>query len=269
MPIDLHQRKVLLTGASRGLGVHIARALAGAGAQLLLTARDATKLAEIAQACERAGAKVSVIAADLANPDDRASLIDRAGEIDILINNAGVEYTRRLLDQTDAQVHAQIALNLAVPIDLTRRVLPSMLARGTGTIVNISSMSGKGATPFNSVYAATKHGLNGFTTSLRLELHGTGVHVGVVCPGFVSAGMWGRTGIRAPLALREVGPERVAAGVMKVLRGAKQVLVTAGPVRPLLALVELFPGIEGPMLRMTNIVRTLEQRANALDAAPD
>ncbi|KIG14070.1 oxidoreductase, short-chain dehydrogenase/reductase family protein [Enhygromyxa salina] len=269
MPIDLHQRKVLLTGASGGLGVHVARALAGAGAHLILTARDADKLSELAAACERAGAQVSVIAADLANPDDRARLIESAGEIDVLINNAGVEYTRRLLDQSDAQVHDQIALNLAVPIDLTRRVLPPMLARKRGTIVNISSMSGKGATPYNSVYAATKHGLNGFTTSLGLELHGTGVHVGVVCPGFVSEGMWGRTGIRAPLALREVRPQKVAAGVMKVLRGAKQVLVTEGPVRPLLALVELFPGIEAPMLRMTNIVRTLERRADALDAAQD
>jgi short-subunit dehydrogenase len=269
MSLDLRQRKVLLTGASRGIGVHLARALAAAGAELVLTARDADKLAEVASACEQAGAKVSVIPADLADPQDRARLIDAAGEVDVLINNAGVEYTRRLLDQSDAQVHAQIALNLEVPIDLTRRVLPQMLARKAGTIVNISSMSGKGATPYNTVYAATKHGLNGFTTSLNLELHGTGVHVGVVCPGFVSEGMWGRTGIRAPLVLREVGPQQVVKGVMKVLRGAKQVLVTAGPVRPMLALVELFPGIEGPMLRLTNIVSTLERRADALDAGQD
>jgi short-subunit dehydrogenase len=266
MSLDLRQRKILLTGASRGLGLHMAHALAAAGAQLVLTARDTTKLTEVASVCEQAGAKVRVIAADLADPTDRARLIDAAGELDVLINNAGVEYTRRLLDQSDTQVHAQIALNLEVPIDLTRRVLPQMLARRSGTIVNVSSMSGKGATPYNSVYAATKHGLNGFTTSLRLELHGTGVHVGVVCPGFVSEGMWGRTGIRAPLALREVGPERVAKAVMKVLGGAKQVLVTAGPVRPMLALVELFPGIEGPMLRLTNIVSTLERRADALDS---
>jgi short-subunit dehydrogenase len=261
MALDLRHRKILLTGASRGIGTHVALELAKRGAELLLTARDAAALAETARACEAAGASVQVIAADLSRAEDRARLIESAGEIHALINNAGVEYTKALLDQTDVEVTAQLDLNLAVPIDLARRALPGMLARKTGTIVNISSMSGKGATPYNSVYAATKYGLVGWTSSLRIELLGTGVHVGVVCPGFVAEGMWGRTGLEAPAIMRAVKPAKVVAGVMKVLGGASEVLVTPGPIRPLLALRELFPSLEAPLMRATGIVRTLEQRA--------
>lgn len=261
MAIDLQQRKILLTGASRGIGAHLALALAQRGAELILTARDTAKLGEIAQACEAAGAKVAAVAADLARPEDRARLVDAAGEPEILINNAGVEYTKRLLDQSDAEVAAQLELNLAVPIDLSRRLLPTMLERGRGTIVNVSSMSGKGATPYNSVYAATKYALVGWSSSLRIELLGSGVHVGVVCPGFVAEGMWGRTGLRAPLAMREVSPAKVVKAVVKVIGGAGEVLVTSGPIRPILALRELFPSLEARALRSMGILRTLEQRA--------
>jgi short-subunit dehydrogenase len=261
MSLDLRRRKILLTGASRGIGSHVALELAKRGAELVLTARDADQLAEVAQACEGAGARVHVIAADLMKADDRARLVECSGEIDVLINNAGVEYTKALLDQTDAEVAAQLELNLAVPIDLTRRVLPQMLARRTGTIVNISSMSGKGATPFNSIYAATKYGLVGWSASLRIELQGSGVHVGVVCPGFVAEGMWGRTGLQAPAIMRAVSPAKVVKAVIQVLGGAGEVLVTPGPIRPLLALRELFPSLEAPLMRATGIVRTLEQRA--------
>jgi short-subunit dehydrogenase len=264
MSLDLRDRKVLLTGASRGIGAHIARAVAEAGAQLVLTARDEAKLRETAAACEATGAAVTVIAADLCREQDRARLVEAADGPDILINNAGVEYTKRLLDQSDAEVAAQLELNLAVPIDLARRLLPAMLERGRGTIVNVASMSGKGATPYNSVYAATKYGLTGWSSSLRIELLDTGVHVGVVCPGFVAEGMWGRTGLRAPRILAEVSPAKVVRGVMKAIAGAPEVLVTAGPVRPFLALRELFPSVEASMLRRTGILRTLQARADAL-----
>jgi short-subunit dehydrogenase len=262
MPLDLAGQRILITGASRGLGARIAQGLAGTGAALVLSARDAASLAETASACEKLGAKVITLAADLAQVDHRARLIAEAGQLDVLINNAGVEFPRRLLDQTDEQVHLQLDTNIAAPIDLTRRVLPGMLERKRGTIVNVSSMSGKSATPYNSIYAATKHALNGFSSSLAIELLGTGVHVGVVCPSFVAeAGMWAGTGLRAPAALREVSPDKVVKGVLAVLGGAREVLVTPGPVRPMLALRELFPGLDAPMLRSMGVLRTLAARA--------
>lgn len=260
MAFDPRGRRILLTGASRGIGVHLAQDLAARGAELLLTARGADKLGETAAACEAAGAKVTIIAADLSRVEDRARLIEAADAPDVLINNAGVEHTKSLLAQTDEEVAAQLDLNLAVPIDLTRRVLPAMLARRSGVIVNISSMSGKGATPYNSVYAGTKYGLNGWTNSLRIELLGTGVHVGVVCPGFVEAGMWARTGLPAPASLRAVSPRKVCKAVLAVLGGRGEVLVTAGPIRPMLALRELFPRVEAPALRLMGVTETLRKR---------
>jgi short-subunit dehydrogenase len=260
---QLTGKRALLTGASRGLGVHIARGLAKEGIELALAARDTAKLEEVARECTALGVEVRVLRADVSIAADRERLIAEAGRIDILVNNAGVEITKALADQSEADVRAQIETNLTAPIDLTRRVLPAMLAQGSGVVVNVSSMSGKVATPFNCVYAATKHGLNGLSSSLDIELHGTGVHVGVVCPSFVAeTGMWADTGLTAPAANREVRPERVVRAVLRVIRGESEVLVTPGPVRPLLALRELAPRAEGRLLRAMGIVRVLAQRAD-------
>ncbi len=259
---DLANRRALITGASRGIGVILARRLAKEGMHLVLAARDESKLADVRRECEALGAEVAVIACDVTVEADRARLVERAGEVDALVNNAGVEVTLRALEQTDAEVRAQIETNLVAPIDLTRRMLPAMIARGRGAVAMISSMSGKSATPYNSIYAATKFGLNGFTASLTMELEGTGVHAGVVCPSFIAdAGMWASTGVRAPAMLREVAPEQVADAVVAVLRGATEELVTPGPIRPLLAFRELAPSLATRVMKSMGILKVLEERA--------
>lgn len=260
--IQLRGSTVLLTGASRGIGAVIATRLAHEGANLVLAARDAHRLERVRRDCAALGVPVRVAVADVSQRDDRERLVREAGEIDVLVNNAGVEITERLVDQSLDEIEAQVATNLAAPIALTRLVLPGMLARRRGAVVNVSSMSGKGGTPFNVVYSATKFGLNGFTASLRLELQGSGVHVGNVCPSFVAdTGMWSNTGRRAPALMREVKPEKVVRGVLSVIRGAHEVLVTPGPIRPLLALRELFPSIEGPVLRGLGVFEAMKGRA--------
>jgi short-subunit dehydrogenase len=253
---------VVVTGASRGLGEVIAKRLAAEGCRLALVARDAGKLAAVSAVCPGSVA----ISADVTVPADRARLLAEAeaalGPIDGLVNNAGIEITEAVVNQTDEEVENTLATNLYAPIALTRLVLPGMLARRRGAIANVSSMSGKGATPYNAIYSAAKHGLNGFTASVAIELAGTGVHTGVVCPGFVSgAGMWAGTGLRAPLAMREVPPDAVADAVVRVLRGASEVLVTSGPIRPLLAIQELFPGLKAPMMARLGITAALKARA--------
>lgn len=260
---SLEGTRALLTGASRGLGSHIARGLAKERCNLILSARDATKLGEVAEACRASGVTVEVVSADICRAEDRQRLLAEAGDIDFLINNAGVEITRRLVDQSEADVRLQIETNLVAPIELARRALPAMIARGRGVVVNLSSMSGKASTPFNSIYAATKHGLNGLSSSLDIELFGTGVHVGVVCPSFVAdAGMWADTGLTAPAFLREVPPERVVDAVLRVIHGQTEVLVTPGPMRPLLALRALMPGVEGRLLRWMGVAKVLAARAD-------
>jgi short-subunit dehydrogenase len=258
---QLRGSTVLLTGASRGIGAVLATRVADEGAHLLLAARDAQKLESVRADCAARNVSVRVVVADVSQRADRERLAREAGEIDVLINNAGIEATEALTNQTLDEIDAQVVTNLIAPIALTRLVLPAMLARRRGVVVNVSSMSGKGATPFNAVYAATKFGLNGFTASLRLELEGTGVHVGVVCPSFVGrTGMWADTGRRAPALMREVSPEKVVSGVLAVIRGAPEVLVTPGPIRPMLALRELFPRIEGPALRFLGVYDAMKNR---------
>lgn len=264
MSDKLKGKRALVTGASRGIGVYIARAFAKEGIDLVLAARDVAKLDAVAAECRGLGVAVRVLAADVSRAADRLHLIAEAGNIDILVNNAGIEITKALASQTEEDVRAQIETNLIAPIELTRAALPAMLSKKSGIIVNVSSMAGKGATPFNAVYSATKHGLNGFTASLRAELQGSGVHAGVVCPGFVSeAGMWAKTGMSAPASMREVTPDQVVRGVMRVLDGAPEVLVAPGPMRPLLALRELAPSIEGRILRTMGITKVLAARAES------
>lgn len=265
MVVELAGRVVVLTGASRGIGALIARDLGAKGAHLVLAARDRAGLDAVAAQVREAGGQATVVCCDLCSEADRERLIETAravGPIEVLVNNAGIEIPVAVVDHTPGEVERTVAVNLLAPIDLTRRVLPEMVAQGRGAVVMISSMSGKSPTPYNAVYTATKHGLNGFTASVRIEVEGTGVNLGVVCPSFVAeAGMWSDTGVKAPALLREVAPEKVVRGVHKVLGGASEVLVTPGPIRPLLALGQLFPWIDAPFLRWLGVLEVLKQRA--------
>jgi short-subunit dehydrogenase len=259
---ELRGSIALVTGASRGIGAVLAPRLAAEGMHLVLSARDAAKLDAVRALCDKPGVTVRTIAADVSIAADRERLVNEAGDIDVLVNNAGMEIPRAVADQAAADITAQIATNLEAPIQLTRLVLPRFLARHRGTIVNVSSMSGKSATPFNAIYSATKFGLNGFSGSLRIELEGTGVHVGVVCPSFVGeTGMWADGGLRAPAIMREVTPEQVVRAVISVMRGAPEVLVTPGPIRPLLAFRELFPGVDRVLLRRLGVTEAFKKRA--------
>jgi short-subunit dehydrogenase len=263
-------RVVVITGASRGIGVAIARDLAPRSEHVVLAARDAAGLEAAAAEVKALGAAVTVVPCDVTRSEDRARLLaaaDAAGPVDVLVNNAGIEITIAVLDQTEADVERQIEVNLLSPLLLTRSFAQGMVSRGKGAIVQISSMSGKSPTPYNAIYTATKHGLNGFTASLRIELEGTGVHAGVVCPSFIAeTGMWHDTGVKAPMAMREVSPAKVVAAVNRVIAGSGEVLVTPGPIRPLLAFGQLFPGLDSPLLKMIGVLDALKERARVTQA---
>lgn len=258
---------VVVTGASRGIGVAVAKSLAAPGSTLFLTARDRASLDLTAAAVKTSGARVVVMPLDMSVAEDREALVAAAeaeGPIDIFVNNAGVECPLPVTEQTPVDIERQLQLNLHAPIFLSRRVLPKMIAQKRGTIVMMSSMSGKSPTPYNAIYSATKYGLNGFAASLQFELQGTGVHVGVVCPGFVAeSGMWANGGVKAPALMGAVSLDSVVAGVRKVLEGKTEVLVTPSPMRPMLALVQLLPKLSGPVTRLVGVVDVLKRRAAA------
>ena len=259
------ERVIVVTGASRGIGRVIAVDLARDGGRMVLAARDTAGLEATAALIEAAGTTATIVACDVSIAADRARLAATAyaqGEVDILVNNAGIEICLPVIDQTDEEVERQVEVNLLGPIQLTRAFVPHMIANGRGAVVMISSVSGKAPTPYNAIYAATKYGINGFTASLRIELEGTGVTAGVVCPGFVKGtGMWSDLQLKTPALIPEVDPALVARAVRRVAGGAAEVIVTRAPMRPLFALAQLFPSWPGASMRRMGILEVLQARA--------
>lgn len=187
-------RIALITGASRGLGVEISRTLAEKGLDLILAARSVGALEAVAaQLRTDTGRNVRIHAVDMADAASVAALAAVAGEVDVLVNNAGVETTCAYDAREASEIAHSIAINLTGPMLLTHALLPGMIARGRGHIVNIASVAGLMAVPFNEPYCATKFGLVGFTRALRQTALASSWPVGasVVCPGFIDgAGMF-------------------------------------------------------------------------------
>lgn len=218
--ISLDGRRALVTGAAGGLGRAIARALHGRGAHVLLNGRDAERLERLRA---ELGARADAVPADLARRDEVAALAERAAAagVDVLVANAALPASGSIDDFTAEQVHRAIDVNLAAPIQLARALVPGMVARGAGHVVLVSSMSGKVATAGSAIYSATKFGLRGFGGALREDLHGTGVGVTVVFPGFVGdAGMFADSGVELP---RIAGGTRRSSDVARaVVRGIER-----------------------------------------------
>jgi uncharacterized protein len=211
--VQLQDSTVLLTGATGGLGQAIARALDAKGARLLLSGRR-TELLE--QVREGLGEGAATLPADLTEPGAAAELAQRAGAVDVLVANAGLPASGRLNGFTPEEIDRAIDVNLRAPIQLTRALLPGMVERGRGHLVFVSSLAGKVTSTGSSVYSATKFGLRGFAAGLRADLHGSGVGVTVVSPGFVSdAGMFAESGARLPPWVGTVTSGQVAEAVVR------------------------------------------------------
>lgn len=271
---DLNGASAIVTGASRGLGIYIAKTLAGRGVNLALAARSAERLEETRRACETLGVRAVAVPVDVTSLDDLRRLTDTArrnlGPIDILVNNAGIELTASLVDHSFSQIDDIVRTNLSAPIWLTKLVLPDMIARRRGAVVQVSSLAGKAGEPYGAIYSATKAGLIGFIDSLNMELDRTGVRASAVCPGYVSeAGMWEAQGLTAPRMLKEVPPQKVADAVIKAIGGATLVPVTSGPIRPLLALAELMPGLNLWVARRLGVIEMMRAQAERLQAGAD
>ena len=186
--MQLTGRGVWITGASDGIGAALARVLAARGARLVLTARRREKLDEVAASC--GSDQVHVLPADLLEADADALAAEAAtllgGGVDVLVANAGQGQRGTAIDTDMAVVRRLMELNFFAPVALTKAVLPGMVARGTGRIAVTSSLAGHIGTPLRSSYSASKHAVEGYFESLRAELHGTGVGVTVIAPGYIN-----------------------------------------------------------------------------------
>jgi short-subunit dehydrogenase len=256
--MQIQSRSVLLTGATGGLGHAIARALAQHGARLLLTGRRPGVLESLAR--EVGG---EALAVDLSDRAELDALIERTGDVDILVANAGLPGTGRLDELPVEAIDRVLDVNLRAPILLARAVTGPMRRRGAGHIVLVSSVSGLAFSPHASLYCASKAGLRAFGLALREELRGTGVGVSIVYPGPIrDAGMFAETGVEMPMGVSTSSPEEVAAAVVRAIeRDRGQITVAALPIRAALPLALLAPGVNAAVQRKLGGNRTAETLA--------
>jgi short-subunit dehydrogenase len=254
--MNVSGRRVLLTGATGGLGQAIARRLAAEGARLVLTGRRADVLEPLA-----AEVQGVPLVADLASPEGIEALLASAGDLDVLVSNAALPASGPVLEYTPEQVDRALAVNLRAPILLARAVAERMVARGAGHLVFVSSLSGKSAAPGTGIYAATKFGLRGFALGLREDLQGTGVGVTTIFPSFISgAGMYAESGVELPAGTRTKTPEDVADAVVRAIRrGRAEIDVAPIELRVGAAIAGLAPGLALPLQRRLGGVQVAEQ----------
>ncbi|HEV3095117.1 MAG TPA: SDR family NAD(P)-dependent oxidoreductase [Solirubrobacteraceae bacterium] len=264
---ELRGRTALVTGASGGLGTHIARRLAREEMDVAVSGRREDALQQVASELRGLGVRTAAVPADLADLDQVDCLIDgvqaQLGPIDLLVNNAGVESVGAFTSYEREELTSMVDVNLTAPLLLTHRLTAGMLERGRGHVVFIASVAGKVGPAFNQPYAATKAGLIGLTQSLRAEYLHAPVGFSVVCPGFIAGdGMYARMaadGYRSNRMMGETSTDRVADAVVRAIREDRpEILESGAPLRPLLALAQLSPELVervAPRFGVTDLFR--------------
>jgi short-subunit dehydrogenase len=251
---------VLLTGGSRGLGPVIAESLAKRGANIALTARSKSGLEEVASNLRDVDGEILTFAVDLNRVSQRKKLISDVlkefGRIDILINNAGLETEGAYTELSWSSIQETIEVNLTAPMDLTHLVLPGMLERESGHIVNIASIAAKSGGPYGATYSGTKAGMSEWARGLRLELRNSGVHFSTLFPGYVrEVGMFARFGMKPPRMVGSCHPSQVADAVVQaIVKGKREMIINSQPLRYVFVINELSPKLGDWLMRISGAV---------------
>jgi short-subunit dehydrogenase len=233
--MNIANARVLVTGATRGIGAATAKELVRRGADVLLTGRDEAALQRVARDCDPTGDLVGVIAADVRLCEDRRALADAArswrGGVDVLINNAGVPAAGLFDDAHVEGVEHALAVNVLAPLHLCRLLLPHLSRLPDAHIVNIGSVFGAIGYPGHTVYCATKFALRGFSEALRRELSDTNVRVHYLAPRATrtpfNAGA--SDALNAELRVATDAPERVAAAICDLLERGRAERIVGWP----------------------------------------
>lgn len=264
--MNYHNKKVLITGASSGIGEALAYEFAKEGAFLILAARNIEELERVKLNCVGA-ANVITIFLDISDHQSVFAkiklLLDEFGAIDVLVNNAGISQ-RSLAINTYFEVEKQmIDVNLLGTIAVTKALLPSMVQQGNCEIVVISSIMGKLGGPLRSAYAASKHGLHGFFDTLRAEHYKDGLKVLIVCPGYIKTNISinALTGSGKPQGTMDeatgkgLSTDYIAAKILKALKRNKQEIIVAKSREKMGVLLKrFFPGLLSRIIRKAKTV---------------
>ncbi len=209
---DLKGKVVLVTGAGRGMGELHARNFAKEGARVVLTDVDEEAVKQAAQYIRDQGGEAHAYLADISDRSScftlEKSVASEIGPVDVLINNAGIVEGGLVLDMSEAAIRRITEVNFLGQVWMMQAFLPGMIARKSGHVVNICSYAGKIGSAYLAAYCATKWALTGFTDSLRQELHGKGVTLTIVNPGYIKTGMF--EGSKVPILTRWQDPQKVA-----------------------------------------------------------
>jgi len=226
----------LVTGATEGIGRATALALGHAGYRVAVCARTAAKLDALVAELRASGIEAAGAPADVGDPDQVSAAVRQLtaalGEIEILVNNAGVLIARPLEELTLEEWDITMATNLRGLFLTTRAVLPGMRSRRRGTIVNVASLAGRNGFAGGTAYAASKHGVLGFSRSLMLEVRKDGIRVVAVCPGSVATGMLRDQPMLKSDPQRILRPEDVAETIVHAIRLPERAMVSELDIRP-------------------------------------
>lgn len=214
--MPLKNRGAVITGGGRGIGQAIVTSLAGAGASVVVSARSAEQIESVADVLTDAGCNAHAVVCDVTDPAQVDGLArqahDLVGEVQILVNNAGVASSAPLKSITLEEWNRLLTVNATGPFLCTQAFMPGMLESGWGRVVNVASVAGKVGAPYIAAYAASKHALVGFTRAVAAEVADKGVTVNAICPGYVDtqmtdqsiANIAGKTGMSSVQALQRL-----------------------------------------------------------------
>ncbi len=249
MSRELTVKRVILTGASGGIGRATAEALAKAGAKVVLASRDADALHKLADELRHAGGTIIVVPTDVTLPEQRQRLIDETvrqlGGIDLLINNAGIGSWGHFSSSTPEIMRQVMEVNFFAPIELTRLAIPQLMKGNQPAVVNVTSMCGRKGMPAWPEYSASKFALVGMSESWRGEFARFDVDVITIVPGMTDSGFknnWLRVDGKADLRFEEgMTPSDVAAGIVKAIQKNSREVVLGSEARRLIRFNRYFP----------------------------
>jgi short-subunit dehydrogenase len=267
----------VVTGGSKGIGPYIAGALAKRGMNLLLVSRTSSQLEKGAADLRQAhpNVRIATAAVDLGDPEAAQRVLAVAerelGHVDVVVNNAAVDLQTRFHVLTPDEIAYLLQVDLTTPVLLSRLVLPGMVERGYGRIVNVSSMAGHVSFPYTEAYAAAKDGLIAFGRVLHADYRKTGVWATtLILGGIKDAGIGARTidevGLKVNTAFASK-PEKVAAATLKAIDKRKvEIVVNPGPGRFMKALLDYFPGLGPALNRVSGAEKTMTTVADYREA---
>jgi len=259
---DFVDKQVLITGGASGIGLALAKDFSGRGAKIIIADRNEEAIKKAGTELDAIGAKPLFIKVDLLHAEEverlAKSALEQAGRVDILVNNAGIGVACPVWKLDVEDWDAVMSVNLRAPILLVHYLLPHMIERGSGHIVNVSSLAGKIGTPALATYTSSKFGLVGYSEAIRSELMSKGIGVTVVCPGIVKTPILETSVIKGLVDIpREppydyISPEKAASIIIRGIMKNKRLVVPSGlPMYLGYQSHKLFPGLIHYVARKT------------------